>query len=98
MRTPRRNLVRGKRPEGVAFEYEVLQWLALLQHVQRSMDLSDNLVAIFIQSLSSLPLPAKLSNQCRSVCSARGDNLVKRKKCVEVHRFEIVLHFTNSHD
>jgi hypothetical protein len=55
------------------------------------------LIAIFFQPLRSLSLRSELGNQCRSVCSARGGDLVKRKKRVEGYRVEIVLHFTNSH-
>ena len=46
--------------------------------------------------LGSLPFRSKLSDQCRSICTARGGNFLKRHKGVKGYPFEIVLHVTNS--
>jgi hypothetical protein len=47
--------------------------------------------------MNSLLLRSKLCNECRNVCSAGSGYLLKGAKLVHEHRFEVMLHFTNSH-
>jgi hypothetical protein len=56
-------------------------------------DFSENFFAIFAQPPGSLPFGPKLSDQCRSICAARGSNFLKQHKGVRGYPFEIALHF-----
>jgi hypothetical protein len=38
-------------------------------------------------------VPDELSDQCRSICTPRGGNFLKRHKGVQGYPFETVLHF-----
>ena len=60
-------------------------------------DLSENFIAIFAQPPGSLPFRSKLSDQCRSICAARGCNFLKQHKGVQGYPFETALHFRPPH-
>jgi hypothetical protein len=44
-----------------------------------------------------LPFRSKLSDKCRSICTARGGNFLKQHKGVQGYPFETALHFTTLH-
>jgi hypothetical protein len=67
--------------------------------IERSADLSDGLVTIFVQPLNFLPLRVKLIPARCSLCAIRGGELLKGRRLFHGQRLDLMgFHFTNSQD
>jgi hypothetical protein len=101
--TPKRQFSPSKNDDDIALRGTVVSSYANLRGVRCdhlpdlglcNADLSENFIAIFAQPHGSLPFRPKLGDQCRSICTSRGENFLKRHKGVQGYLFETVLHFT----